>query len=89
MGILIYRGEKLLFANQFFRRMFGDAIPSTCETGESQVRTLNGEDRWIESTAGSARFEGSDAGVVTILDVTERKQAEEPVAATRQRASKP
>ncbi len=77
VGILIHRGGRLLFANRIFRRMFGERLPVAAESGESQVRTLSGEDRWIQAATGSARFEGSPAEVVTIVDVTGRKQAED------------
>jgi PAS domain S-box-containing protein len=44
---------------------------------EFKVMTRNNEVRWATSTAGVIDYEGAQAVIVTLFDITDRKQAEE------------
>jgi len=44
---------------------------------EYRVITRNGEDRWVMASSVSLEYEGSPAMIVTLVDITERKRAEE------------
>ncbi len=44
---------------------------------EAKIITKQGQERWVEVTAGAISLEGKPAGLATAYDITERKQAEE------------
>lgn len=56
-------------------RLGGDkAVPSQYEF---KILRKNREERWVLMTAGVSEFEGKPAVIGTLIDITERKQAEE------------
>jgi len=44
---------------------------------EVRCVTKSGEEKWIAISAGRIEYQGAPAGIATIFDITERKQAEE------------
>lgn len=50
---------------------------------EFKIITKSGEIRWMELMAGRIMYMGKPAGVATIVDITERKQAEERMRLTQ------
>jgi PAS domain S-box-containing protein len=58
-----------------------DNIPSRYEL---KMVTKDGEDRWLDITAGSIHFEGQPASVVTAFDITERDRAERALQKAKQ-----
>jgi PAS domain S-box-containing protein len=59
-----------------FARQRGEPLPSRYE-----VKIVNkcGETRWVDVSVTSIKFKGVPAGLVALLDITERKRAEEKV----------
>jgi PAS domain S-box-containing protein len=55
-------------------RQRGEPEPSQYET---MIITNSGEARWVLLSVGLMLYRGKPAGVVTLLDITERKRAEE------------
>jgi len=55
-------------------RQRGEKVPSRYECLHS---TKNGEERWLFVSAGRIVFKGKPAGLVSFMDITERKRAEE------------
>ncbi len=54
-------------------RMRGEPIPSHYEV---KLVRKDGEERWMDFTAGAVNFEGALAGLGTAYDITERKRTE-------------
>ena len=48
---------------------------------QSKIITKGGEERWIEVSGSTMDYEGKPAGIVTVMDVTEAKLAEERIQA--------
>ncbi len=46
---------------------------------EFKIIRKNGEERWIDFTAGTIEFQGQPAAIGTAFDITDRKKAEEAV----------
>ncbi len=44
---------------------------------EFKINTKNGEQRWVNMTAGIIEYQGAPAVIATLFDITARKQAEE------------
>lgn len=61
-------------------RQHGEPVPSRYEV---KLLTKSGEIRWAELTAGRIMYMGMPAGVATLFDITERKQAEEKARLTQ------
>jgi PAS domain S-box-containing protein len=57
-------------------RQRGETMPSRYE---AKIVNKTGEIRWIDVAATSIKFKGVPAGLVSLLDITERKRAEEKV----------
>ncbi|WP_424359027.1 ABC transporter substrate binding protein [Methanocella sp. MCL-LM] len=49
---------------------------------EMKVLTRDGRERWVFLTAGPIVYQGKPAGIATLVDITERKQAEETLMAS-------
>ena len=64
-------------------RQRGEAEPPIYET---KIITKSGKVKWVLLTAGQIIYKGKPAGVATLLDITERKQAEEELEESRQQA---
>jgi PAS domain S-box-containing protein len=62
------------------RRQRGEPEPSQYET---KIVTRSGEARWIMLSVGLMKYRGKPAGVVTLFDITERRQAEEGLRLTQ------
>jgi len=57
-----------------FARQGGAAVPTRYEV---KLLTKEGEERWVDVHAGTIDFEGRIAAIVIVLDISDRKQAEE------------
>jgi len=55
-------------------RQRGETVPSRYECLHT---TKNGDEKWLFVSAGRIEFKGEPAGLVSFLDITERKRAEE------------
>ncbi len=55
-------------------RQRGEAVPARYEF---KIVRKNGEERWIDFTAGKIEWRGQAAAIGSAFDITERKQAEE------------
>lgn len=88
-----YTGEELLgmrfwdFVHEDFREMVrerglarqrGEPVPKRYE---NKIVTKNGDDRWVVISASTMDLQGKPASIVTFLDVTEAKWAEERINA--------
>jgi len=58
-------------------RQRGERVPARYEL---RILTKQGEERWIDLTAGMIEYEGRPAGLATAFDITTRKKAEENLA---------
>ena len=63
-------------------RQRGEEVPNHLET---RIVTRDGEERWVDFTATSIRFQGQAAVLGTAFDITERKRAEETLRASEER----
>jgi PAS domain S-box-containing protein len=55
-------------------RLAGVKLP---QEYEFKINTKNGEQRWVNMTAGIIEYQGTPAVIATLFDITARKQAEE------------
>ncbi|MGA7826560.1 MAG: transporter substrate-binding domain-containing protein [Geobacteraceae bacterium] len=55
-------------------RLRGETVPSRYECLHT---TKSGDDKWLFVSAGRIDFKGESIGIVSFMDITERKQAEE------------
>ena len=55
-------------------RLRGETVPSRYECLHT---TKNGDDKWLFVSAGRIEFKGESVGIVSFMDITERKTAEE------------
>ncbi len=58
-----------------------DNIPSRYEL---KIVTRDGEERWLDITAGSLKFEGQPASLITAFDITERDRVEKALHKAKQ-----
>jgi two-component system, cell cycle sensor histidine kinase and response regulator CckA len=54
-------------------RLRGESLPRGYEF---RIRHKNGSERWVDFTAGLFEYEGRSASLITLFDITERKQAQ-------------
>ena len=52
---------------------------------ETRMVTRSGEERWVDLSAASIRFQGQEAVLATVFDITERKRAEDTLRASEER----
>jgi PAS domain S-box-containing protein len=69
----IVDGEKVKVAELYKKRQTGEAVPSIFEI---RLKRKDGEERDVEVNVGTIRYEGKPANIVTLRDVTERKQTQ-------------
>jgi len=77
---LVHPDFKELVKERGLARQRGEHVPSPYEI---KFITKRGETRRIEITAGRIMYMGKPAGVTTLFDITERKQAEEELKKNR------
>ena len=71
---IIHPDFKEVVLKRALARQRGEPEPSQYET---MIITNSGEARWVLLSVGLMLYRGKPAGVVTLLDITERKRAEE------------
>lgn len=71
---IIHPDFKEIVSKRALARQRGQPEPTQYET---MIITKGGEARWVLLSVGLMLYRGKPAGVVTLLDITERKQAEE------------
>ncbi len=71
---IIHPDYKAMVLKRALRRQHGEPEPSQYET---MIFTKSGEARWVLLSVGLMLYLGKPAGVVTLLDITERNRAEE------------
>jgi PAS domain S-box-containing protein len=111
-GIILYQGEKIIYANSASARIFGysveellemtfwertheDFVETVRERGRARLRgenvpnqyecrfvTKGGETFWAIISVGCLEYRGKPAGIVTLIDVTETKRAEQRIQAS-------
>ena len=72
--------EQVKLAGQ--RREGGDEIPSRYEM---KILTKQGELKWLDFSAATIDFEGKPAVMGSVIDITNRKQAEQALLAEKER----
>lgn len=83
LGELIHPDDRELLLNRLKDRLSGKAVPSRTI---SQVRRKDGQARWIELTASKIDYRGRAAALVSLIDVTERKRAQDQLQENALRA---
>jgi PAS domain S-box-containing protein len=63
-------------------RQHGDSVPPRYEV---KILTKSGEERWLDFIGGLIRIDGKPAVIGTVMDLTERKQAQERLQLESQR----
>ena len=111
-GIILYQGERIIYANSASARIFGysveellemtfwertheDFVETVRERGRARLRgenvpnqyeckfvTKGGETFWAIISVGCLEYRGKPAGIVTLIDVTETKRAEQRIQAS-------
>jgi len=59
-------------------RQRGEAVPNRYEI---KIVTKDGEEKWLLVSAAKMEYRGKPTGIVTLLDITETKRAEERISA--------
>ena len=70
---------KEMVRNRGLARLGGESAPTQYEC---KVDTKCGEERWVIISVGCIEFKGKPAGIVTFIDITETKRAEEQLRAS-------
>ncbi|MCS7338549.1 MAG: PAS domain S-box protein, partial [Verrucomicrobiae bacterium] len=70
---IVHPDHRELVRQRGLARQRGEPVP---DRYEFKIITKNGEERWIDFSAGRIMFGGQPAGLATALDITERKRAE-------------
>ncbi|HEY3273310.1 MAG TPA: PAS domain-containing sensor histidine kinase, partial [Methanocella sp.] len=65
------------------KRQMGEAVPARYET---KVRTKNGAEKWADVSAGSFTYKNKPTVILTGMDVTDRKRAEEALKEAKAQA---
>ena len=65
--------------NRGLARLGGEPAPTQYEC---KVDTKGGEERWVIVSVGCIEYKGKPAGIVTFIDITETKRAEEQLRAS-------
>ncbi|WP_455211216.1 sensor histidine kinase [Kaarinaea lacus] len=73
----IHPDQRKLIAERIHKRFAGEQVP---EKYELHFITKSGEERWAELSVTLVNFENQSTGIVTGIDITERKKAEEHIA---------
>lgn len=73
---LMHPDQRELIRERGLARQRGERAPSRYET---RILTRDGREKWLDVSASLINYDGRPAGLVTTVDVTERKQAEDAV----------
>ena len=65
------------------RRTMGEAVPSRYET---KVRRKDGTEKWADISAGTFTYQNKPTVIITGMDITKRKQAEEELIEAKAQA---
>jgi PAS domain S-box-containing protein len=84
MGLydIIHPDYKEILREQAARWLKGKSLPYRAEL---KVIRKDGEERWAGFTIGRIRYGGTEATLVTAVDITERKQAEDKLIAYQEK----
>jgi PAS domain S-box-containing protein len=66
-----------------FARMRGESAPTRYE---DKLIARQGEERWVDTSVGLTEYDGKPAILITVVDITERKRAEEALAKSESRS---
>lgn len=83
VAALIHADDREAVLNWLRERLSGNAVPSRTI---SQVRRKDGHARWIELTASRIDYRGRAAALISLIDVTERKRAQDQLQENALRA---
>ncbi|WP_455203492.1 sensor histidine kinase [Kaarinaea lacus] len=72
----IHENDRQQIAERIKKRFLGEAVPNEYEL---QYLTKSGEHRWADISVSLVQFQGQPYGLVTGVDITERKHAEEKI----------
>ncbi|MDH5328132.1 MAG: PAS domain S-box protein [Gammaproteobacteria bacterium] len=78
---LMHPDIKDLIADRIRRRFAGEEVPNNYEI---QFFTKSGEIRWADLSATLVHIDGKPAGMVTCVDITQRKLAEQKIQKSEQ-----
>ena len=70
----VHRDSQAMARERGLARQKGETVPSRYECLHT---TKNGDEKWLFVSAGKIDFKGEAAGLVSFIDITERKRAEE------------
>jgi len=76
----IHPEHKPLVKERGRKRQLGEQLPNRYEV---KYRAKDGRDGWVDFTAGLVEYRGTPAGLAMAFDVTERKRAEDALAAEK------
>jgi len=76
IGDIIHPDNREMVKERALARQYGKPVPSQYET---VIVTKGGELKWVLLTAGRIMYKGKPAGVATLVDITERKKAEQAI----------
>ncbi|MGE0679924.1 MAG: PAS domain S-box protein [Candidatus Binatia bacterium] len=70
---IVHPDSRQMVRERGFARLRGEKVPARYEV---KIVTKNGEERWMDLSAGTVELEGKSAVVGTAFDITTRKQTE-------------
>jgi len=79
---IVHPDHRELVRQRGLARQRGEPVPSRYEF---KIITKNGEERWIDFSAGTIMFGGEPAGLATAFDITDRKRAEAALRESEER----
>ena len=82
IGDFFHPDSRELVKERALARQCGKPVPSQYET---MIVTKSGELKWVLLTAGRIMYRGKPAGVATLVDITERKRAEQAIMESSER----
>lgn len=70
---LVHPAHREMVRNRGSKRQSGQKAPPAYDF---KIINKKGEDRWVSLSGGNLMYEGDTAGLITVIDITERKMGE-------------
>ncbi len=82
--VIIHPEDRAMVQERGIARLRGEPAPAHYEF---RILTKQGDERWVDFSAGRVQYNGDAAVVGTAFDITERKRAERSLRASEQKLS--
>jgi diguanylate cyclase (GGDEF)-like protein/PAS domain S-box-containing protein len=79
--VIVHPDDREVLRARAYARLRGENVPRHVEF---RILTKQGEQRWVELSAGTIRYNGQSAVIGTAFDITERRRAEQALRESEQ-----